>query len=102
MMLAGITSGSRCYVVADTFKNIKIQTCSEIEWPYQCKASQAHCTTWEVAVKLTFNLQINNSLPAEFQLGEWLDNSTTTGWRYSPSGDRLCQKRRKGGRLNIL
>eukprot|EP00957_Ditylum_brightwellii_P174449 13282226-Ditylum_brightwellii.AAC.1 len=62
-MLADMTLGSGRYMVADTFKGIKIQTHSGIEWSCKSQPSQAYWMTWEVAVKLTFKLKRNNSFP---------------------------------------
>eukprot|EP00957_Ditylum_brightwellii_P103342 7875757-Ditylum_brightwellii.AAC.1 len=90
--LASITSGNGCNIVSGIFNGNKIRTHSNVEWPHQSKPTKAYWETWECAIRRTFDLNRNCTLPKEFQLGRWLDITTLTGWRYSLTEDRLYQK----------
>eukprot|EP00957_Ditylum_brightwellii_P064015 4855736-Ditylum_brightwellii.AAC.1 len=76
--LADITSENGRYIVSDIFHCNKICTHSDVAWPHQSKPTKTYWETWESAIRRTFDLKRNCTLPKEFQLGRWLDNTTLT------------------------
>eukprot|EP00957_Ditylum_brightwellii_P067094 5092513-Ditylum_brightwellii.AAC.1 len=87
--LSDLTSGDGTFILKLYLDGVYHKAPYPYQWSLQARPDQPYWRLWYEAITLSFNLDKCNGLSPSKRLGRWLPTSTSTGWVYSLSEDRM-------------